>query len=68
MTQKRLTEASHEDQFSYLLRIWRSGPEDTWRASLQSVQTGERRMFADLESLLSFIVASSHDSTDFPAK
>lgn len=41
---------------SYLLRLWRSGADGAWRASLQSVQTGERHMFADLESLLTFLV------------
>jgi hypothetical protein len=41
---------------SYLLRLWRSGADGQWRASLQSVQTGERHMFADLESLLAFLV------------
>lgn len=41
---------------SYLLRLWRSGGDGGWRASLQSVQTGDRHMFADLESLLIFLV------------
>lgn len=41
---------------SYLLRLWRSGGDGGWRASLQSVQTGDRHMFADLESLLAFLV------------
>jgi len=41
---------------SYLLRLWRSGGDGGWRASLQSVQTGDRHMFADLESLLVFLV------------
>ncbi|CAN5874699.1 hypothetical protein BH10CHL1_BH10CHL1_22280 [soil metagenome] len=41
---------------SYLLRLWRSSGDGGWRASLQSVQTNERHMFADLESLLAFLV------------
>ena len=45
-----------EERYSYLLRLWRNGPEDGWRASLQSVQTGERHIFADLASLLAFLV------------
>ncbi|MCX6047701.1 MAG: hypothetical protein NT075_21595 [Chloroflexi bacterium] len=49
-----------EDNHSYLLRLWRSGASGEWRASLQSVQTGERHMFADLESLLAFLVEQSH--------
>jgi hypothetical protein len=43
------------DRHSYLLRLWRNGAAGGWRASLQSVQTGERHMFADLESLLAFL-------------
>jgi hypothetical protein len=46
----------HEERHSYLLRLWRSGAEGGWHASLQSVQTGERHMFADMESLLAFLV------------
>ena len=43
-------------QHSYLLRLWRSGVDGSWRASLQVVQTGERHMFADLGSLLAFLI------------
>ena len=42
-----------------MLRLWRSGVDSNWRASLQSVQTGERHMFADLDSLLAFLVEQS---------
>ncbi|MCE7985167.1 MAG: hypothetical protein DYG89_28675 [Caldilinea sp. CFX5] len=45
-----------EERHSYLLRLWRSGADGAWRASLQSVQTGERHMFADLASLLTFLL------------
>ena len=47
---------------SYLLRLWHGGgaggraDDRCWRASLQSVKTGERHMFADLETLLAFLV------------
>lgn len=47
---------SPEERYSYLLRLWRSGGDGGWRASLQSVQSGERHMFADVESLLAFLV------------
>jgi hypothetical protein len=43
-------------QRSYLLRLWRSGVDGEWRASLQSVQSGERHVFVDLEALLTFLV------------
>ncbi len=41
---------------AYLLRLWRSGPDADWRGSLQSVQTGERHLFADMETLLAFLI------------
>jgi hypothetical protein len=46
-----------QDYQSYLLRLWRSGSRrnPAWRASLESAQTGERRGFADLESLVAFL-------------
>ncbi|MFL5805443.1 MAG: hypothetical protein ACJ8CR_27370 [Roseiflexaceae bacterium] len=50
----------HEMHCSYLLRLWRAGADGGWRASLHSIQTGERHMFADLESLLAFLVDQSH--------
>jgi hypothetical protein len=42
---------------SYLLRLWRTSSHGNavWRASLESAQTGERRGFADLASLLAFL-------------
>lgn len=46
----------HPDYRAYLLRLWRSGGDGSWRASLQSVRTGERHVFADMESLLAFLV------------
>ena len=44
---------------SYLLRLWQAGSagKPVWRASLESAQTGERRSFADLESLFVFLKA-----------
>lgn len=49
--------AHREEHRSYLLRIWRAGEDGGWRASLQSIPGGERHMFADLESLLRFLLA-----------
>jgi hypothetical protein len=42
---------------AYLLRLWRSDSDDrsAWRASLEDPHTGERRGFADLESLFAFL-------------
>ncbi len=44
------------EHWSYLLRIWRAGGAGGWRASLQSIPAGERHMFANLESLLAFLL------------
>ena len=42
---------------SFMLRIWRAGRANSseWRASLESVVTGERRGFAGLEALLGYL-------------
>jgi hypothetical protein len=54
---------------SYMLRLWRddSGEKIVWRASLESVQTGERRhfvdedhLFADLAQQLGLPARSAH--------
>jgi hypothetical protein len=39
---------------SYLLRLWQTGRQPTWRASLESA-SGERVGFASLDSLLAFL-------------
>jgi len=46
---------------SYLLRLWRTRSQSNavWRASLESAQSGERRGFAGLESLLAFLEAQT---------
>ena len=45
------------DYHSYLLRLWRvQGEEgDCWRASLEEVQTGELKGFADLAALVDYL-------------
>ena len=42
---------------AYLLRLWPATSAGTrvWRASVVTVQTGERRGFADLASLFTFL-------------
>jgi hypothetical protein len=42
---------------SYLLRLWESDEAGQliWRASLESADTGERRGFADLDSLFAYL-------------
>ena len=50
------TAAEQHRHRSYLLRLWCSSAGGVWQASLQSVQSGERHAFADLDSLLAFLV------------
>lgn len=53
---------------SYLLRLWRvenheqipGADKTTWRASLESAHTGEKRTFASLSDLFDFL----QDQTD----
>ena len=42
---------------SYLLRLWqtKSGGEQVWRASLESPHTDERKSFASLTDLFTFL-------------
>jgi len=42
---------------AYLLRLWRPDNDDrlTWRASLEDPHSGERKGFADLESMFLFL-------------
>lgn len=44
---------------SYLLRLWRNGPQQPWRASMQCTATGEFYHFASIERLLDFVQASA---------
>jgi len=43
---------------AYLLRLWQTGEDESavWLASLEDPRTGERHGFADLNSLLAFLM------------
>ncbi len=48
------------DYLAYLLRLWRvndngESQQAVWRASVENPHTGERRGFASLDALLSFL-------------
>jgi hypothetical protein len=53
----QLSEREHRRYASYLLRLWPVRSEDgiTWRASLESADTGERKGFASLDALFAFL-------------
>jgi hypothetical protein len=44
---------------SYLVRLWQDNAQAPWRASLQSVQTGETVRFGDLDALFAFLAAQT---------
>ena len=57
---------------AYMLRLWQAGSEDApvWRASLESTRTGERLVFANLDTLFAFLrdhSTLSHDQDAFGA-
>jgi hypothetical protein len=57
---------------AYVLRFWREGgppadPPAVWRFSLEDVETGERRGFINLDTLVAFLrtlSAPEHSGTD----
>lgn len=47
---------------AYLLRLWRDGPHNCWRASLQSTKGSEAQLFADMQSLLEFLRSQTNET------
>jgi hypothetical protein len=48
---------------SFMVRLWQDELQMPWRASAQSVQTGETICFADLENLFAFLQAQTEPSS-----
>jgi hypothetical protein len=50
---------------AYLLRLWHAGEGEAvvWRALLEDPRTGERRGFADLDSLFAFLNEMCRDNS-----
>lgn len=48
---------------AYLLRLWRDGPRNRWRASLQSTKASDTQLFADMRSLLNFLQSQTDETT-----
>ena len=40
---------------AYLIRLWQDQPSSPWRASAQSVQSGEVVRFASIDALYAFL-------------
>ena len=53
---------------SYLVRLWATGVAHqlVWRASLENVQSGERRGFANLEQLFVFLMEQTEQGGTAP--
>jgi hypothetical protein len=49
---------------SYLLRIWRDGPQRPWRVSMQCAATNTLHYFADTSHLLAFLQAQMDDGEE----
>lgn len=47
---------------AYLLRLWRDGPSNCWRASVQSTKASELQLFADVQSLLNFLRSQTNET------
>lgn len=47
---------------AYLLRLWRDGPRNRWRASLQSTKASDVQLFADVQSLLDFLQSQTNET------
>ena len=59
MTERRQEHQSYlpREYQSYLLRLWRTGPDDAgvWRASLENTRTGQWHSFPDLSATFRFL-------------
>jgi hypothetical protein len=52
---------------SYLVRLWRSGESNAWRATLQDPHTGQQFRFETVESLFVFLQDQLGQSVRAPA-
>ena len=48
---------------AYLVRLWQDAPDSPWRASAQSVQSGEVVRFGSLRALFTFLETETRDAT-----
>ncbi len=42
--------------YAYLFRMWRTGPQGPWRASLEDVDTGERIGFDSIAEAFAYLL------------
>jgi hypothetical protein len=53
---------STQEYYAYLLRMWRTGSDGPWRASLEDAQTGERVGFSSLAEACSYLRARAGEA------
>ena len=47
--------------YAYLLRMWRTGPQGPWRASLEDAETGERIGFGSLAEAFGYLLERAEE-------
>ena len=47
------------DYYAYLIRLWRTGLEGPWRASLEDAKTGDRIGFSGLSEACAYLLAKT---------
>lgn len=52
---EKLVNKSPDNRQAFLVRLWRDGPHEPWRASAKEVANGREFFFASLEKLLLFL-------------
>lgn len=57
-----MIKATERTYQAYLLRLWRDGTNEPWRASLQSTKENNTRCFADVKSLITFLEAQTSET------
>ncbi len=64
-SESRQSEPRGDAYLSFLLRLWAvtENGVSVWRASLERVTTGQRRGFANLESLFAFLKVHTEQTT-----
>ncbi len=54
------------DYYGYLLRLWRSGPNHPWCASLEDVETGVSVRFGSLSEAYEYMLTRTLVSSEAP--
>ena len=62
----KIMHSKQKDYHSYLLRLWRvrEGEGESWRASLQEVETGDLLGFAELDELFDYLEGLQDQASD----